>query len=114
MRLDQWLWAVRVFKTRSLAAEAIRTGQVHLGDQPTKAAHEVRVGEVIIVQRGPAQRTFHVEGIPVHRVGAKRVPEFMKELTSDEERQKMRNDRVLRPLFPSLRGVFTPEPRADA
>jgi ribosome-associated heat shock protein Hsp15 len=107
MRLDQWLWAVRVYKTRSLAAHVIRSGDVLVGEAPAKASHEVRMGEVIRAQTGTRVRVLRVLGIPPSRVGAKLVSEYAEELPAPEPR----SERPLKPLFPSLAGLFTPEPR---
>ncbi len=77
MRLDQWLWAVRVFKSRSLAAEAIRGGRVEVDGAPSKPAHEARIGEVITVHFRERERCVTVRGFPPSRVGAKLVAQFV-------------------------------------
>lgn len=92
MRLDQWLWAVRVFKTRTLSAEAIKNGSVAVGGRPSKPAHEVHPGEIVSVrlQQGATAwtRTLKVLGTPASRVGAKLVSQFAEELTPTEELAK--------------------------
>ena len=60
VRIDKWLWAVRIFKTRSLAAEACNKGHVKIGDIPVKASREVRLGEVIKVRLAPIERQYRV------------------------------------------------------
>ena len=66
-RLDKWLWAVRLFKTRALAADAIRAGSVEINARPAKPAREVHAGETVTVQQGLVLRTLRVVGAPVSR-----------------------------------------------
>lgn len=81
MRLDQWLWAVRAFKSRSLAAEVIKAGRALVNGQGCKPAHEVRMGEIIKVRIDwDRERTLRVLGAPPSRIGARRVAEFAEEL----------------------------------
>lgn len=93
-RLDKWLWAVRLFKTRGLAAAAIRGGAVAVNDHPAKPAREVRAGETVTVRQGLVTRTLRVIGAPVGRVGAKWVPEYCTDLTPPEEFEKRQASRV--------------------
>jgi ribosomal 50S subunit-recycling heat shock protein len=80
MRLDQWLWAVRVFKSRTLAADVIKAGRASVNGQPCKPAHEVRAGELVVVRIDwERERTLRVLAAPPSRVGAKRVAEFAEE-----------------------------------
>ena len=87
-RLDKWLWAVRIFKSRSLAADACRAGSVEINEQPVKPARAVRVGEQVIVRQGLITRTLQVTGVPRSRVGAKLVKDFCSDLTPAEEIEK--------------------------
>jgi ribosome-associated heat shock protein Hsp15 len=80
-RVDRWLWAVRVFKTRSLAASACRQGRVKVDDITVKPARELRVGETVVVRDGPDQRIVVVRDYPGSRVGAKLVPDFCDDRT---------------------------------
>jgi ribosome-associated heat shock protein Hsp15 len=90
-RLDKWLWAVRLFRTRSLATDACRAGSVAINDQPVKPARDVRAGEVITVRQGIVTRTVRVLGLPRSRVGAKLVVDFCADLTPPEELEKARD-----------------------
>ena len=90
MRLDQWLWAVRVFKTRSMSAEAIKGGHVKINGVNTKPAHEARAGEVVTVRIGVMTRTLRVIGAPPSRVAGKLVAQFAEEQTPPEEFEKQR------------------------
>ncbi len=89
-RIDKWLWAVRLFKTRTLAAAACRDGTVLIGGQPIKPSRDARIGDTLTAKVGEVQRTVKVIGFPRSRVGAKVVPEFMEDLTPEAEFQKAR------------------------
>jgi ribosome-associated heat shock protein Hsp15 len=89
-RLDKWLWAVRLFKTRSLATDACRAGSVTINDQPMKPARDVHTGETILVRQGLVTRTVRVAGVPKSRVGPKLVALFCADLTPPEEFAKAR------------------------
>jgi len=93
-RLDKWLWAVRLFKTRALATDACRAGSVDLGGQPVKPAREVHPGEIVTVRQGLVTRTLRVVASPPGRVGAKRVPEYCLDLTPPAEFEKLREHRL--------------------
>ena len=89
-RLDKWLWAVRLYKTRSLAAQACREGRVMIGGQRVKPARAVHVGEIFTAKTGDLLRTVKVLGAPGSRVSAKLVPEFLEDHTPAAEFQKQR------------------------
>lgn len=94
VRIDKWLWGVRLYKTRALATAACRAGQVEISDTAVKPARTVRAGEIISVRQGVILRTVRVEAIPPSRMGAARVAEFCTDLTPPEEFQKAREMRV--------------------
>jgi ribosome-associated heat shock protein Hsp15 len=93
-RLDKWLWAVRVYKTRSLATDACRAGSVDVNEVTAKPAREVRAGERVTVRDGLITRTLEVVALPRSRVGAKLVPEYCTDLTPPEEKEKARTQPV--------------------
>jgi ribosome-associated heat shock protein Hsp15 len=93
-RLDKWLWAVRIFKSRSLASDACRAGSVAVNELPAKPARDVRPGERVTVRQGLVMRTLRVVGVPPSRVGAKLVPNFCIDLTPKEELEKGREHGV--------------------
>jgi ribosome-associated heat shock protein Hsp15 len=99
MRLDQWLWAVRVFKTRTLAADAIKAGHVQINGQPCKPAREARAGETIVARVGVLTRTVRVIAAPPSRVGAKIVAQFAEDLTPPEEYAKRPEPNLLPPML---------------
>jgi ribosome-associated heat shock protein Hsp15 len=93
-RLDKWLWAVRLFKTRAQATAAIRAGSVEINARPAKPAREVHAGETVTVRQGLILRTLRVVGAPVSRVGAKLVPDYCTDLTPESEYEKVRQQRL--------------------
>ena len=110
MRLDQWLWAVRVYRTRPLAAAAIKGGHVKLNGQPTKPAREVNPGEIITAQTDSLLRTLRVIGSPSSRVGAKLVPQYAEDLTPPEELERAKA-RALIPVPTRPKGMGRPTKR---
>jgi len=93
-RLDKWLWAVRVFKTRGLATGACRAGSVAVNGRAAKPARDVHAGETVTVRVGLVVRTLMVRAVPASRVGAPRVAEFCEERTAAEEYEKARQQRI--------------------
>lgn len=85
LRIDKWLWFVRLFKTRSLATEACNAGKVKMGGVNVKASRSLKIGEVIDVSIDQLHKQVEVVGFPKNRQGAKTVVEYMKDLTPQEE-----------------------------
>ena len=85
VRVDKWLWATRVFKTRSIAADACKKGRVEVRDAPAKPSTMVRVGDVVKVRKPPVTFHFEVLALTQNRMGAKLVPDFLKNITPPEE-----------------------------
>jgi len=88
MRIDKYLWCVRVFKTRTLATEHCRSGKVFVGDAAVKPAHELRGGERVRVRMGAVHFSWEVLGFPTSRVGAGLVPTYARDVTPESERVK--------------------------
>lgn len=84
-RIDKWLWAVRLYKTRSMATDACRKGQITMNGLPVKASKTIKVGDVISVRKPPVTYTFRVLQAIENRVGAKLVPEMLENLTPQEQ-----------------------------
>ena len=99
MRLDQWLWAVRVYKSRTLAADAIKGGLVKVNSERSKPAHEPKPGEIITARVGVMTRTVRFLAAPKSRVGAKLVADFAEDLTPPEERAKRPEPNLLPPGY---------------
>lgn len=89
-RIDRWLWAVRLFKTRSLAAEACRGGKIRVREDKVKPSYSVKAGETVTIQLGPITKTIRVLGVIEKRVGAKLVPDYLEDLTPPEEYELLR------------------------
>ena len=89
IRIDKWLWAVRLYKTRSLASDACRAGKVRIHDQPVKPSRDVKLGEIITVSFPPIVKTVRVITLSGNRVSAKLVPGLMENLTPPEEYAKL-------------------------
>jgi ribosome-associated heat shock protein Hsp15 len=85
VRIDKYLWAVRIFKTRSMAADAIKGGKVKFLGDNVKASKEVKIGEEYTVQVGEIKKTIKVTALLDSRVAAKLVPDFLQDLTPEEE-----------------------------
>jgi ribosome-associated heat shock protein Hsp15 len=85
VRIDKWLWAARVFKTRNIAAEACKKGRICMGNSPLKASRTVKVGDVIQVRKPPIIWSFKVLQAIGNRVGAKLVPEVLENVTTPDQ-----------------------------
>lgn len=98
VRIDKWLWAVRVCKTRSQAATACRLNQVRVGGQHVKASRAVRRGDVVTVCRSEMTRVLQVREVLDKRVGASEVGAYAEDITPLEEQEKARRLREERRL----------------
>lgn len=88
VRLDRWLWSVRIFKTRNQATEAVKGGRVHVNGERVKPSRFVQIGDRIEAQLAALKRTVVVKALLEKRVGAKLVPDFLEDLTPPEEYEK--------------------------
>ena len=100
VRIDKWLWAVRLFKTRTLAAEACRAGHVEIAGQKVKPSRSVRVGEIISAHVGIITRTVRVLGLIEKRVGASIVNQHAEDLTPALEYEKLKERRAEPRFYP--------------
>lgn len=90
VRIDKWLWSVRIYKTRTQAAEACRAGKVKMDGMAVKASRDVKTGDVIEISVPPIKKTIEVIEPIKNRVGAKLVPQFANDLTPQEEYDKLK------------------------
>lgn len=89
-RVDKWLWEVRLFKTRSLATEACKAGKVKIENTSIKPAKEIKPGEIITVSLNPLYKTVKVKAFPKNRLSAKLVPDYLEDLTPQEEYNRVK------------------------
>lgn len=88
-RIDKWLWTVRVFKTRTLAAEACKKGRVKINDIEVKPSKEVKIGDIVSVRKPPINYSYTVKGVPKNRIGAKLLIDYIENTTPEDELQKL-------------------------
>ena len=84
-RIDKWLWATRVFKTRSLAADACKNGRVTINGINVKPSHTIKAGETVSVKKSPITYSFKVLKCIEQRVGAKLLPEIYENVTDAKQ-----------------------------
>ena len=84
-RIDKWLWATRIFKTRSIATAACKKGRVCFDGIAVKPSRTIKVGDTISVRKPPITYTYSVIGLVQNRVGAKLVPNYLKNITSPDQ-----------------------------
>jgi ribosome-associated heat shock protein Hsp15 len=89
VRIDKYLWAVRLYKTRTLASEACKKGKITIDDMPAKPSRTVTAGDVIEVKKMPVIYSYRVKDPIEKRVGAKIVDQYVENITSQEELQKL-------------------------
>ena len=85
IRIDKFLWSVRLFKTRSLATEACQKGRVLLNNQPVKPSRTIKVNDIVAVKVPPIFRSFKILQLAKNRMGAKLVPDHIKEVTPQDQ-----------------------------
>ena len=93
-RIDKWLWAARIFKTRSIAADACKNGRVTIGGVNVKPSHTVKAGETVDVRKPPITYTFRVLQAIEKRVGAKLLPEILENITPPEQYEVLEMSRI--------------------
>ena len=89
LRIDKYLWAVRVFKTRSLATDACRKGKVIIDEVQVKPSRAVKEGDVIHVKRNPLVYSYRVKKLLGKRLSAKLVVDYVENITPEEELKKL-------------------------
>ncbi|HOT63817.1 MAG TPA: RNA-binding S4 domain-containing protein [Dysgonamonadaceae bacterium] len=94
VRIDKWLWAVRIFKTRTIAAEAIKKGRVIVGGVAVKPSRMIRVGDVVQVRKPPVTFSFKVLALSDKRMGAKLVPQFMENITPPDQYELLELNKI--------------------
>ncbi|MBF0137069.1 MAG: S4 domain-containing protein [Magnetococcus sp. DMHC-1] len=92
VRIDKWLWAARFFKTRTLAAEAVTGGLVHLNDARTKAGHEIKVGDMLTIHKGADEFVVEVRQLAIQRRPAPEAVRLYEELPESRQAREARTE----------------------
>lgn len=92
--MDKWLWAARIFKTRTMAADACKVGRVTIGGVPVKPSRSVKVGEEVSVRKAPVTYTFRILSCIEQRVGAKLLPEVYENITPADQYELLEMSRI--------------------
>ncbi len=87
IRIDKWLWAVRIYKTRTIATDACKKGRITIGSDtnPVKPARTVKVGDIVHVRKSPVTYSFRVLAVTQNRLGAKLVPGYAENITPQDQ-----------------------------
>ena len=93
-RIDKWLWAARIFKTRSIAADACKNGRVTIKGTNVKPSHMVKTGEIVDVRKSPVTYSFRILKTIEQRVGAKLLPEIYENVTPPEQYELLEMNRI--------------------
>lgn len=94
VRVDKWLWAMRVFKTRTIATDACKKGRVSMGGTIVKPSRTIKPGDVVEVRKPPMTFTFRVLQVTQNRLGAKLVPEYLENLTPKSQYDLLEMTRI--------------------
>jgi ribosome-associated heat shock protein Hsp15 len=93
-RIDKWLWAMRVFKTRTIATDACKKGRVMMGGVAVKPSRTIKPGDVIDVRKPPITYTFRVKMVTANRLGAKLVPDYLENITPQSQYDLLEMTRI--------------------
>ena len=93
-RIDKWLWASRIFKTRTIAADACKNGRVMVNDVLVKPSRMVKVGDVISVRKPPVTYSFRILKTIEQRVGAKLLPDIYENITTPDQYELLEMNRI--------------------
>ncbi len=93
-RIDKWLWAVRIFKTRTIAAEACKKGHITINGAQAKPARTIKEGDVVGVKKSPITYSFKVLQAIEKRVGAKLLPEIMENVTTPDQYELLEMNKI--------------------
>ena len=90
VRVDKWLWAVRIFKTRNLATEACKKGKIIINDQPVKPSRVLKINDVVHVKKPPVLYVYRVKGLLGKRLSARLIQEYCENITPESELKKLK------------------------
>jgi ribosome-associated heat shock protein Hsp15 len=95
VRIDKWLCAVRIYKTRTIATEECRKGRISIGGVTVKPSRDVRVGDILELKKAPITYKFKVLQLAEKRMAAKLVPEFVEDLTPKEQFEMLEMQKLM-------------------
>lgn len=94
VRIDKWMWATRIFKTRTIASDACKKNRVSVSGVNVKPSRMIKVGDVISVRKPPITYSFRVLDVTENRMGAKLVPQYMENMTSPEQYEILEMNKI--------------------
>lgn len=94
VRIDKWMWATRIFKTRTIAAEACKKNRIMINGVNVKPSRMIKIGDVIQVRKPPITFSFKVLALSEHRMGAKLVSEYLENVTTPDQYEIMEMNRI--------------------
>lgn len=94
VRIDKWMWATRIFKTRTIASEACKKGRIMIGGIPVKSSRTIKAGDVIQIRKPPVTYSFKVLALTDKRMGAKLVPQFLENVTTPDQYEILELNRI--------------------
>lgn len=94
VRIDKWMWATRIFKTRTIASEACKKSRVMVGGVTVKSSRTIKVGDIIQVRKPPVTYSFKVLALADKRMGAKLVPQYLENVTTPDQYEILELNRI--------------------
>lgn len=94
VRIDKWMWATRIFKTRTIATDACKKNRVMIGNVNVKPSRMIKVGEIIQIRKPPVTYSFKVLDLTERRMGAKLVPQYLENVTPPEQYEILEMNRI--------------------
>ncbi len=111
LRIDKFLWAVRIFKTRSIATDACKKGRVLLNNEKIKPSKIVNINDEISIFRPPIHNSYRIEALLKNRVGAKLVENYIKDITPQSELDKVEEIKMSKVDYYRPKGTGRPTKR---
>ncbi len=111
IRIDKFLWAVRLFKTRTIATEACKKGKVLINGEKVKASRAIMLNDVITINRAPIDYTYKVIAMLKNRVGAKLVADYITDITPQSELDKLEEIKMSKVEYYRPKGTGRPTKR---
>lgn len=94
VRIDKWMWATRIFKTRTIATEACKKSRISINGTTVKASRMIKVGDIIQVRKPPITYSFKVLALTERRMGAKLVPDYLENVTTPDQYELLEMNRI--------------------